>query len=281
VRSKNSPSTDHWIWGLHSVLGALENCPEMLLEIQVENSVNDAPVHAKGATQKNRDLPDTEEGNNPHVLGQILALCNENSLKVKSVVQLPKALNEKRTQGVVAKLKKFPDRWWNDYADDLVNFLDDPEAKKHFVILDEIQDPRNFGAILRSAAAFGVEAVFIRDRKQAPLNGVVAQASAGNIFRVSIIQCGNFNGVLEAFSKRDLPIWGLEASSEKLSDTVKEEKANALLWILGGEATGIRPVLREKCTKLLSIPMSEGVESLNASVAASIAFYESSKHFNL
>lgn len=256
-------SDEKWIWGIHSVEAALDTCPELILDLQLDShSVDDV----------SRKEQADEEGDDPQALAKILTKAQQHSIKVKTVPQLPKSLADKRCQGVVAKIKQFPLVWLKDYLPELEEALDGG-VQAQYAILDSIQDPRNYGAILRSAAAFGVQAVFVRDRNQSPLTGVVAQASAGNAFRVTIVSCSSLNPVVEAFSKRDLPIFGLETKSEDISQSAERATDVPLLWILGGEAKGIRHALREKCSKLVSIPMAEGVESLNASAAATLAFF--------
>ncbi len=238
----------NWIWGLHSVEACLECFPESILEIQVEG---------------NADFSSLQNA------------LRQSGLEVSKVAHLPKLLSEKRTQGVAARLKGFPGRELKEYLEELTPLLETPlegDKPSQWAVLDGIQDPRNFGAILRSAAAFGVQAIFIRDRNQAPLNGVVAQASAGNMFRIPVVTCVNFSSLVELFRDNAHVILGLEAGARDMESALKEHRQHRL-WILGGEGSGIREGLREKCNALVSIPMAEGVESLNASAAATLAFY--------
>lgn len=254
---------DNWIWGLHSVEAALENYPEIFLDLMVELRA-DAKVKDK-----------------------ILSRAREQGVKVKEVNSLPKSLAEKRHQGVVALIKSFPLQVWDEkaFAQNRESFL---AESPHMALLDEVQDPRNFGAILRSAAAFGVKRIFIGSRNQAPLSGVVAQASAGNLFRIEIVEVRRSLAELVKFLREEaLLTLALDADGENLEDCLQNlqqrgaaKRPEALVWILGSEGRGLRSGLAKNCEKLVSIPMAPGVESLNVSAAATLAFYLGQKVFS-
>ena len=242
---------ENWIWGFHSVEACVQCHPDFVLEIQVEAAASDS----------------SEFGKLKKAMGDV-------GIKAKTVPSLPKMLKEKRTQGVAAKLKSFPTQDFRHYRTEFEEALQGDEGGQ-WVLLDGIQDPRNFGAILRSAAAFGVKGVFVRTKHQCPPTGVVAQTSAGNLFRVPLIAGLSFNPIFDALEGFDVRILGLETGGSTLEKALSGSGGATpkVLWILGGEGDGIRPGLREKCTSLVEIPMSPGVESLNASAAATVAFY--------
>ncbi len=146
-------------------------------------------------------------------------------------------------------------------------------------LLGEIQDPQNVGAIIRSAAAFGISGVLIPEHNQASITGAVIKASSGMAFRVPLVSIGNVNTTLRDLKERGFWIYGLD---ETATTTLSKEVFDApALFVLGNEAKGIREKTREACDILLSIPMNSQCESLNVSTSAAIAFYEwSTEHPN-
>lgn len=144
-------------------------------------------------------------------------------------------------------------------------------------LLDEIQDPHNVGAIIRSAAAFGIAGVLIPPHRQSPVTGAVIKVSAGMAFRVPLVSIGNVNDTLRDLKERGFWIYGLEGESKQL---IASEKFDApAVFVLGNESSGIRAKTREACDILLSIPIKPDCESLNVAAAAAVTFYEWSRHF--
>ncbi|MBS1983343.1 MAG: RNA methyltransferase [Bdellovibrionales bacterium] len=235
-----------WIWGLHSVEGALKHCPELVAEIVCDDTLADA--HER----------------------QLAPLLKQSGLKIQRQKKLPASLSEKRTQGLAAMLKHFPITLFKDFEDEFVAGLREPGQ---WAVLDSLQDPRNYGAVLRSAAAFGVRAVITGQRDQSPLTGVVAQASAGTVFHVRIVQAQNLSRVLERAKLEGAHIFALDADGKALPEKIKATQGHARVWVLGSEGEGVRPGLKAQVTETIRIPMEAGVESLNASVAASLAFF--------
>ncbi|MBI2048644.1 MAG: 23S rRNA (guanosine(2251)-2'-O)-methyltransferase RlmB [Parcubacteria group bacterium] len=148
-----------------------------------------------------------------------------------------------------------------------------------FVLLDELQDPHNVGAIIRSAAAFGISGVLIPQHNQAPITGTVVKVSAGMAFRVPLVSIGNVNSTLRDLKERGFWIYGLEGEGgESISG---EDFSKPSVIVIGNESEGIRQKTKEHCDILLAIPMSPRCESLNAAAAASVALYAwSAKHPN-
>ena len=145
------------------------------------------------------------------------------------------------------------------------------------VVLGELQDPHNVGAVIRSAAAFGVSAVLIPEHNQAPITGAVVKVSAGMAFRVPLVQIGNVNNTLEDLKKRGFWVYGLDGEAKQSLVNEDFEKATAL--VLGNEGDGIRMKTLELCDIPLAIPMSPECESLNVAASAAVALYAwSAKH---
>lgn len=145
------------------------------------------------------------------------------------------------------------------------------------VILGEIQDPQNVGAVIRSAAAFGISGVLIPEHNQAQVTGSVVKVSAGMVFRIPLVTVANVNNAVRELKEKGFWVYGLEGES---ANSITEEKFDApTLFILGNESKGIRQKTRENCDVLLSIPTDSRCESLNAAASAAVALYAwSTKH---
>lgn len=144
-------------------------------------------------------------------------------------------------------------------------------ADTSLVLLGEIQDPHNVGAIIRSAAAFGASAVLIPENNQAPVTGTVVKVSAGMAFRVPLVQIGNVNQTVRMLKDKGFWIYGLAGEG---ANSLTTEVFNApAVFVVGNEGAGIRQKTRELCDILLKIPMHPRTESLNAAVSASVTLY--------
>jgi 23S rRNA (guanosine2251-2'-O)-methyltransferase len=143
------------------------------------------------------------------------------------------------------------------------------------VLLDELQDPHNVGAIIRSAAAFGASAILLPEHNQAPVTGTVIKTSAGMAFRIPIVQIGNVNQTIRLLKEDGFWVYGLVM--EGTTELSKATFDTPTLFVIGNESTGIREKTLELCDVTLSIPMEPNCESLNASVAASVVLYEWSR----
>ena len=140
------------------------------------------------------------------------------------------------------------------------------------LMLDGIQDPHNLGAILRTAAATGVDGVVLPKHRAVGLTGAVAKASAGAVERVPVAQVANLVSVLETLKADRFWTVGLDPDLPRLYTDVDYRTPTVL--VIGGEARGLRPLVRRHCDHLVRIPMAAGAESLNASVAAALVLYE-------
>jgi len=175
-------------------------------------------------------------------------------------------------QGVALQLPAF------DYAhpDDLLTAALDSDRAPLIVALDSITDPRNLGAIVRSAAAFGAHGVLIPERRAAGMTAAAWKTSAGTAARIPIARATNLNRSLRAYADAGLSLIGLDGDADtSISDVA--EASGPLVLLVGSEGSGLSRLVREACDYLASIPISASVESLNAGVAAGIALYEISR----
>jgi 23S rRNA (guanosine2251-2'-O)-methyltransferase len=136
------------------------------------------------------------------------------------------------------------------------------------IILNEVTDPYNVGAIIRSAAGFGASGVLIPSHNQAPITGIVAKASAGTVFTIPLIGINNENQTIADLKKRGYWIYGLAGEGDH--ELPKEKFDAPAVFVVGSEGHGLRQKTGEHCDILLRIPMSPKVESLNASVSAAV-----------
>jgi 23S rRNA (guanosine2251-2'-O)-methyltransferase len=159
--------------------------------------------------------------------------------------------------------------------DDFLATLPKEGAKVAVAVLGEVQDPHNVGAIIRSAAAFGLSAVLIPEHNQAGVTGAVVKASAGMAFRIPLVSIGNVNTALKALKEKGFWIYGLAMDGKTSLGTDAFDTRCA--FVVGNEGAGVREKTLTTCDVTLSIPMHARTESLNAAVSAAVVFYEWSK----
>lgn len=225
-----------WIWGVHAALAALENPQRQVLEIHLTRN---AAAGEFAAYAERAEIID------PKALTALLP---------------PGAVH----QGVALKAKQ-PE---SVSIEDLI-----APAEGLLVMLDGVTDPRNAGAIYRSAAAFGAKGIIMQDRKAPPLSGGLAKTAVGAAEMVPTARVVNLSRALGEFTKRGWRAIGLAGEAEAtLSESFAGEEA--VILVLGAEDKGLRPSVAEACDLVARIPMSGAVESLNVSTAASVAIYE-------
>ena len=144
------------------------------------------------------------------------------------------------------------------------------------VALDGVTDPRNLGAIVRSACAFGAHGVVVPERRSAGMSAVAWKASAGAAARTPVTQIRNLVATIQEVQKEGYFVIGLDADGEALIGELAAA-TEPLLLIVGGEGKGLSRLVREHCDLVVSIPMSSEMESLNASIAAAIALFSISE----
>lgn len=156
--------------------------------------------------------------------------------------------------------------------DDLLNIPVNKNELPFFLILDCIEDPRNVGAILRSAEAAGVHGVIVQAYRSAGLGAEVSKASAGAVEYVPVSQVSNIKHAISKMKKIDITIIGAEAGSELMPWDI--DLSSPVGLVIGSEGKGLRKTVAEKCDFITSLPMKGIINSLNVSVAAGILMFE-------
>lgn len=244
-------SAGQWIAGINAVASALEHDPEHVHEVLLE------------AGAKNPRVADIEQ--RAHQLG-----ISARRVPLQSLDGIAGGL---RHQGAIAR---YVGARSHDEAD-LPKLIEDAAGKALLLILDEVQDPHNLGACLRSAAAAGVTAVVIPKDKSAPVNATVRKTSSGAADRVPVVRVTNLARAMKSI--RDAGVWVYGLAGGEGGCVYDIDLKGAVALVLGGEAEGMRRLTREYCDALVHIPMpgadaAGGVESLNVSVAAGVALFE-------
>ena len=158
------------------------------------------------------------------------------------------------------------------HPDDLLRAANHDVAPALLVALDNISDPRNLGAIVRSVGAFGGHGVVIPQRRSASVTAVAWRTSAGAAARVPVARATNLNRTLKSFGDAGLQVVGLDADGDTVLDEI--DGAGPMVVVVGSEGKGLSRLVRENCDAIVSIPMAGQTESLNASVAAGVVLAE-------
>lgn len=201
---------------------------------------------------------------------KILTMAKENNVLVKYVdkAALNKISENGRHQGVIAEAMEYQYKEINDI---FINAQAKGE-KPFVIILDEITDVHNLGAIIRTAECLGAHGVIIPNRRAAGVNGIVAKTSAGAVEYIPVVRVTNITQTLDILKEKGLWIYGADMDGEKY---IYEERFDVPVGlVIGSEGAGIGRLIKENCDTIVKIPMKGKINSLNASCAASIIIYE-------
>jgi len=204
-------------------------------------------------------------------IAEILQLANEQKIKVNRVPRGKLDKVHQNHQGVVVEVSKYP------YSD-VVEILELAKEELPFIlILDSLQDPQNFGTLLRTAEAVGVHGVIIPLARTVEVTPAVVNASSGASEHMLIAQ-SNLSQAIDALKDNDVWIAGLDQAGAEIAWSPKGEVDSrhlkgAVGLVVGSEGEGLHELTRKKCDIVLKLPMKGKVESLNAAVAGSVALY--------
>jgi 23S rRNA (guanosine2251-2'-O)-methyltransferase len=213
------------------------------------------------------------EGAHESRLHEIVELARNAGVPVRRVprTELQRMVLGANHQGVVATVAAARYRSTDELLDALaarVGTSDPPLA----LVLDGVEDPRNLGAIIRTAECAGAHGIFIPERRASGLTETVAKAAAGALEYVPVARAANVVRLVEELKGRG--VWTVGTSAEARTSYTGWDWAQPCALLLGGEGEGLRRLVREHCDVLVSIPLRGKIESLNVSVAAGIVLYE-------
>lgn len=213
-----------------------------------------------------------QEGKKDPRISSSVSLARQAGIQVRWVSpgELEKVAPQARHQGIAAKVAL-------RRAELLEHWIKDPSRGPSdvIVVLDQVQDPHNLGAIARSASCLGAKGLVLPKRNAAGVTPAAVQASAGALEKIPVFTVVNLSQALDQLKKNGFWVYGADMSGKKLSEV---SFSFPLVLVLGSEGEGIRPLVRERCDELVAIPQeASGVASLNVSCAASILLYEIQK----
>lgn len=201
---------------------------------------------------------------------EVIGLARESGLVIQEVdISKLDAMTEgQKHQGVVAST---PPVAYTE-LDDILSKATAPDQTPFLVLLDELEDPHNVGAILRTCDAAGVHGVLMPKRRCCPLSGTVAKTSAGAVEHVPVARIGNVSQTLEELKKAGMWIVGADMDGEK--NYYDADLKGPIVVVVGNEGKGMGRLTKEHCDFVVRIPMLGKISSLNASVACSLLLYE-------
>jgi 23S rRNA (guanosine2251-2'-O)-methyltransferase len=189
------------------------------------------------------------------------------------ILEIPRAdLDRLTTNGLHQGIALQMPPYGYAHPDDLLAAAEGNPAPALLVALDNISDPRNLGAIVRSVAAFGGHGVVIPQRRSASVTAVAWRTSAGAAARVSVARATNLTRTLKSWADRGLQVVGLDADGDTPVDSL--DGTGPLVLVVGSEGKGLSRLVRQNCDAVVAIPMAGAAESLNASVAAGVVLAE-------
>lgn len=228
------------IYGRHAVLAALENQQRRCHRLYLAGTTDEAVGRAVSQTKVT------------------IEACSHGQLAAR----LPR---EATSQGLALEVEPLGERFLDE-------FRPKENRKNLIVVLDQVTDPHNVGAIFRSAAAFGVAAIVTQDRHSPPEGGALAKAASGALDLVPWVRVKNLSRALDDLSGMDYWRLGLDGAADKTISEV--DMGDNLVLVLGAEGKGLRPLTSEHCDLLAKIPISGAIGSLNVSNAAAVALYQ-------
>lgn len=213
-----------------------------------------------------------ENGPKDKIGSEILSLARENRIKIafETKQNLFKRSGTQKHQGFVAEITEFK----YSSVQDILLRAEEKEEQPFVLVLDEIADPHNLGAIIRTAEAIGVHGIVLQKDRACAVNDTVHKTSAGAISNMLIARETNLTQVLTFLKKQGLWVFGLELGG---SDIFRTNLKGPIALVVGSEGFGIKDLVKKNCDEIISLPMRGQVNSLNASVATGIALYEISR----
>ena len=244
-----APGGAYWLYGLHAVTAALSNRRRRCYRLVTAADLAPLQEALGGPMETRQDLPSPES----MPRGEIDALLPDGAVH----------------QGLALLTSPLPPCALEDLLDGPGRTTD--QGYRLLVALDQVTDPHNVGAILRSAAAFGASGLILPDRHTAPESGILAKVASGALDVLPIARVGNLSRVLAALKTQGF--WCVGLAEEADTDLTGFRSDRDLVLVLGAEGKGLRRLTREHCDLLLRLPTRPPIGSLNVSNAAAVALY--------
>lgn len=207
--------------------------------------------------------------NNNPALSRLASMAKEKGAVVKEVdsKKLDFMCGGANHQGVAAYVAA------HEYSsiDEIFAYAEEKGEPPFIVVCDEIEDPHNLGAIIRTAECAGVHGVIIPKRRSASLNFTVGKTSAGALEYMRVARVSNLASTIDELKEKGCWVYGADMDG---TDYKKTDFSGAVVLVIGSEGKGIGKLIRQKCDAIVSLPMKGNINSLNASVAAGILMYE-------
>lgn len=234
-------NNSYWLYGKHAVLAALNNPNRKIHTILATDSTAKEVKQALGARQ----------------------------VKISTAQQIDASMKSTTSahQGIAAFVEPLTTRSLNDFIKKIAS-----KKKSVVIALDQVTDPQNAGAIIRSCVAFGADGVIVTKHNSFPENGLLAKASCGTIENIDLITVANLSNSFEELKEQGFWVIGMDGDGKEEISKIREY--DKLVIVLGAEGAGIRRLTKENCDLITRINISDNAESLNVSVATAIALYE-------
>jgi 23S rRNA (guanosine2251-2'-O)-methyltransferase len=240
------PVKSEIIYGIHPVFEALNAARRRFFELFIEK---------KKASQR---------------ITKIIGLVESKKLPLKKIEsdQMNALIGTGAHQGVAARVSPYP------FAalDDILVPDDIAAGTCGLLLLDQLQDPHNLGAIIRTASCAGINGIVLPKDRSVPPTPAVSKASAGALEHMKVARVTNMARTVTLLKERGLWIIGADLAAQQ--SIYASDLTGPAAFVIGSEHRGIRPLVKEKCDMLVSIPLTGPIQSLNASVAAGIVVYE-------
>ena len=191
----------------------------------------------------------------------------------KDSFELDNLIKSTKNQGIIAITQPFK------YAnlDEIITSVKENGEKGFFIILDHLNDPHNFGAIVRTALCGGVHGIIIPENRSVQVTSTVIKVSVGSVFHLPIIKVKNLVQAIDTFKRKGYWVFGSHQDGKLNIFKIKLEMP--LVLVVGNEGNGLSPIIKKNCDGLVSIPQKEAVGSLNVSVATGIFIYSVYRNF--
>lgn len=241
---RSTQTGEVWLFGHHAVAAALANQERRVLRLLVT-------TESLARLKEDQTVPQGVLAK-AHTVGR---------------AEIDKVVGENAVHQGVAMLTRMIDHHLEDV-------LAMAEHRDSFcvVLLDQVSDPHNVGAIIRSAAAFDAAAVITLDRRAATETGTMAKSASGALDRIAFVQTTNLSRAIEVLKEHQFWVVGLEADGSKTLSAI--DLKGRVAFVLGTEGEGLRRLVRENCDEIARLPINAASESLNVSNAAAVALYE-------